>query len=70
MCGYINDCAEDAPSEDILAQFGEAMKRHAGQRLLKIYTSGSFLDDDLQKPLSNVSEFHRVYLLVRSISLR
>ncbi len=46
MCGYINDCAEEAPSEDILAQFEEAMKGHAGQRYVKIYTSGSFLDGD------------------------
>lgn len=46
MCGYINDCAEQAPPEDVVAQFEEAMERHAGQRFLKIYTSGSFLDDD------------------------
>ncbi|MCJ2555947.1 MAG: archaeosine biosynthesis radical SAM protein RaSEA [Candidatus Thermoplasmatota archaeon] len=46
MCGYIDDCAEDVPSEGILTQFGEAMKRHGGQRFLKIYTSGSFLDGD------------------------
>jgi radical SAM enzyme (TIGR01210 family) len=46
MCGYINDCAEDASPEDVRAQFEGAMERHAGQRYLKIYTSGSFLDDD------------------------
>lgn len=46
MCGYINDCAEAASGEDVLHQFEEAMATHAGERYLKIYTSGSFLDED------------------------
>ncbi|MFQ5909270.1 MAG: hypothetical protein ACE5IJ_00930 [Thermoplasmata archaeon] len=41
MCGYINDCAEDASPSDITMQFEEAMRHYAGQRFLKIYTSGS-----------------------------
>ncbi|MFQ6128976.1 MAG: archaeosine biosynthesis radical SAM protein RaSEA [Thermoplasmata archaeon] len=46
MCGYINDCAEDASPVDISMQFQNAMKAYAGQRYLKIYTSGSFLDEE------------------------
>jgi radical SAM enzyme (TIGR01210 family) len=45
MCGYINDCAEEASPTEINTQFDEAMESHAGQRYLKIYTSGSFLDE-------------------------
>lgn len=45
MCGYINDCAEEASSVEINAQFDEAMESYAGQRYMKIYTSGSFLDE-------------------------
>jgi radical SAM enzyme (TIGR01210 family) len=46
MCGYINDCAEEASPEDVVVQFENAMEGHADQKYLKIYTSGSFLDDE------------------------
>jgi hypothetical protein len=48
MCGYINDAAKHpVASEDIIYQFRRAMGTwYRGQPYVKIYTSGSFLDDD------------------------
>lgn len=46
MCGYINDTVQKAVSdEDILMQFSEAMKNLKNQKIVKIFTSGSFFDD-------------------------
>ncbi len=45
MCGYANDSAWTKVSEEqLVAQFQKAWKRYAGEELVKIYTSGSFLD--------------------------
>ena len=46
MCGYNNDCLSSITSQDLADQFAMAMDRHEGQRYMKIYTSGSFLDSD------------------------
>ena len=45
MCGYANDSAWSKVSEDqLVAQFERAWKRYESEELVKIYTSGSFLD--------------------------
>ncbi|HEX2066730.1 MAG TPA: hypothetical protein VHI93_07955, partial [Candidatus Thermoplasmatota archaeon] len=45
MCGYANDSAwGKVTQEQLVAQFQRAWKRYAGEELVKIYTSGSFLD--------------------------
>lgn len=45
MCGYANDSAWTKVSEEqLIAQFAKAWTRYAGEELVKIYTSGSFLD--------------------------
>lgn len=45
MCGYANDSAWTKVSEEqLIAQFRKAWTRYAGEELVKIYTSGSFLD--------------------------
>ncbi len=47
MCGYINDTTQkEIKEEDILHQFSEVMKNHSGEPFVKIYTSGSFLDEN------------------------
>lgn len=47
MCGYINDAVKGRiREEDILFQFTEIMKNFSGQKIVKLYTSGSFLDDN------------------------
>jgi radical SAM enzyme (TIGR01210 family) len=45
MCGYFNDCHPDADGEKILNQFQKAMEKANGQPVLKVFTSGSFLDE-------------------------
>lgn len=45
MCGYANDSAWTKVSEEqLVAQFEKAWRRYSGEELVKIYTSGSFLD--------------------------
>jgi radical SAM enzyme (TIGR01210 family) len=45
MCGYFND-SMNAPvsEEDLIAQFDRAMERYHGEPIVKLFTSGSFLD--------------------------
>ena len=51
MCGYFNDSLwENVSDEDILTQFNTAMNKYSGQKFIKIFTSGSFLDDNEIKP--------------------
>ncbi len=45
MCGYYNDCNPKVKGENIIAQMEKAWRKSEGQKLLKIFTSGSFLDD-------------------------
>jgi len=51
MCGYFNDSMwEGVSDEDLLKQFETVMKRYSGEKLVKIFNSGSFLDDTEIKP--------------------
>lgn len=46
MCGYFNDSLWEKISEsDLLKQFDTAMEKYSGEKFVKIFTSGSFLDD-------------------------
>lgn len=46
MCGYFNDSIwKDVSDDDLLKQFDYAMKSYSNQKFVKIFTSGSFLDD-------------------------
>jgi len=50
MCGYASEGAP-ATAEDLIAQFERAMQRSSGAQIVKIYTSGSFLDpQELPEP--------------------
>ncbi len=45
MCGYINDARmEPVSTENLRKQMEKVMKRYKGERVVKIFTSGSFLD--------------------------
>ena len=47
MCGYINDASQKSVNEeDILHQFEKAMNLFKGEKIVKIFTSGSFLDEN------------------------
>ncbi len=44
MCGYHTDTNPDISNEDISKQLEEALSRYNGETIVKLYTSGSFLD--------------------------
>ncbi|MCX6662502.1 MAG: archaeosine biosynthesis radical SAM protein RaSEA [Euryarchaeota archaeon] len=45
MCGYFNDSIlSDVSDEDLSAQFENAMRNYKGEKIVKLFTSGSFLD--------------------------
>jgi len=47
MCGYFNDSMWEKVSDgDLLKQFDSVMKNYSGEKIVKIFTSGSFLDDN------------------------
>jgi hypothetical protein len=51
MCGYFNDSMWQSVSDkDLLTQFDTALNRYHGEKVIKIFTSGSFLDDNEVKP--------------------
>lgn len=45
MCGYYTDTNPDIDDEDIEEQLNEALSYYEGQKIVKIYTSGSFMDE-------------------------
>ncbi len=45
MCGYVNDVAQEVPPADLEHQLDVVLKKHAGQPMVKVYTSGNFFDD-------------------------
>ncbi len=53
MCGYAKDTVgRSATSEELAGQLDRAMKRYRAEPYVKIYTSGSFLDDREVDPAS------------------
>ena len=51
MCGYFNDSLwGEVSGKDLLTQFHTVMRKYSGQKYVKIFTSGSFLDDKEIKP--------------------
>jgi radical SAM enzyme (TIGR01210 family) len=51
MCGYFNDSMWSKISDkDLLKQFDRAMDNYSGEKYVKIFTSGSFLDDNEINP--------------------
>lgn len=50
MCGYSNDTALDVTLDDLKQQLEEAAARHGGQPVTKVFTSGSFFDENEVPP--------------------
>jgi radical SAM enzyme (TIGR01210 family) len=51
MCGYFNDSMwRNVSDKDLLKQFDKAMEKYSDEKFVKIFTSGSFLDDKELKP--------------------
>jgi len=52
MCGYFNESTwKKLSEEDLFRQFETAMEQYNGEKIVKIYTSGSFLDNQEIKPV-------------------
>jgi len=45
MCGYFNDTNPKMKEEDLMEQIREAKEKYRGEKMVKVFTSGSFLDD-------------------------
>ena len=52
MCGYVNDTAMEVSDADLRHQLDSVLRRHTGQPLVKVYTSGNFFDDHELSPTS------------------
>lgn len=50
MCGYVRESSDLVTPDDIVYQFEKAFENYRGQEMIKIFTSGSFLDDDEVPP--------------------
>lgn len=50
MCGYREASLGGVTEEDLLSQLDQALGRYRGEPFVKIYTSGSFLDDNEVPP--------------------
>lgn len=50
MCGYREASLSHVSEADLLSQLDEALSRYEGEPFVKIYTSGSFLDDNEVPP--------------------
>ncbi len=46
MCGYKTASLNDVTEEDLLKQLDQALAKYKGEPFVKIYTSGSFLDEN------------------------
>jgi len=46
MCGYADASMSGVTSDDLMKQVDSAVQRYNGEKFVKIYTSGSFLDDN------------------------
>lgn len=60
MCGYLNETLEDVTQEEILEQLENGLKKHRGEEFVKIYTSGSFLDDAEIQPTTREKIIRRL----------
>jgi archaeosine synthase beta-subunit len=50
MCGYVNDVAQEVAPADIEHQLENVLRKHEGQPMVKVYTSGNFFDDHEVSP--------------------
>jgi len=55
MCGYFNDSAwAKVTDEQLFSQYQKAMEKHNGERFIKFFNSGSFLDNyEVSKKVRN-----------------
>ena len=70
MCGYFNDSMwKTVTDKNLLKQFDTVMESYSNQKLIKIFTSGSFLDDNEVKPGVRNKILHRLYETAEKVSI-
>lgn len=70
MCGYFNDSIlSDVSDEEILQQLEYALKKYKGEKFVKIFTSGSFLDDEEIKNSVREKILKKLYETAEKISV-
>jgi radical SAM enzyme (TIGR01210 family) len=70
MCGYFNDSMwEKVSDKHLLIQFFKAMEKYSGERFVKIFNSGSFLDDNEINPKVRNEIFNELVQKVDKISV-
>ena len=70
MCGYFNDTIwNDVSSNDLETQFNVAMENYSEQKFVKIFTSGSFLDEkEIKKDVQN-KIFNKLVKQTKKVSI-
>ncbi|MCJ7572264.1 MAG: archaeosine biosynthesis radical SAM protein RaSEA [Candidatus Thermoplasmatota archaeon] len=70
MCGYFNDSLwSDVSDKELLQQFESALKRYKGEKFVKIFTSGSFLDDNEINPIVREKILKKLYETAEKVSV-
>lgn len=70
MCGYFNDCAQYRVSDDdLLNQFNLAYQKYNGEFFVKIFNSGSFLDDNEISPKIRLNILKKISKKAKKISI-
>jgi len=70
MCGYFNDSMwEKVTEKDILNQLNLSLEKYSNEKYIKIFTSGSFFDDNEIKPLTRLKICKKLATLANKISV-
>ena len=70
MCGYFNDSLfRKISDEDLLIQFETAMKKYSNEKFIKIFTSGSFLDEKEISPKIREEILTRLFKNAEKVSI-
>ncbi len=70
MCGYFNDTMwNNISSKDLETQFDNAMNNYSGQKFVKMFTSGSFLDEKEIKQTVQIKILNKLVKTVDKISI-
>ena len=70
MCGYFNDSLRrNVSMSDLMKQLDKAMSEYSNQKIIKIYTSGSFLDEKEIKPLARQNMLKKLFEKAEMVSI-
>ena len=70
MCGYFNDSMwKNISDTDMTKQFGRAVENYTQERIVKIFTSGSFFDDNEVSPKVRKTIFEELVETAEKVSV-